>query len=75
MHSGQVKYRVEPVGQHWAVSFCHEPHGLFGRRVDAIRSAILDASRVERLGYSVSIEVLRPATAAGLRRRILRPLQ
>ena len=74
MHSGQLKYRIEPVGPHWAVSFCHEPHGLFGRRVDAIRSAVRDASRVERMGYTVSIEILRPRTAASLRGRILRPL-
>ncbi|WP_206453544.1 hypothetical protein [Aurantimonas marina] len=73
MHSSELRYCVEPTGGRWMVSFCHSPHGFFDRRVDAIRSALSDADRVERMGHKVTVVVARPADAPDLAQRVLRP--
>lgn len=73
MHSSELNYCVEPAGGRWMISFCHSPHGVFDRRVDAMRSALADADRVERMGHKVTVTVARPTNAPELARRILRP--
>ncbi|MEX6504935.1 hypothetical protein [Jiella sp. M17.18] len=75
MHSRDLLFRVEPAGERWAVSFCHEPHGLFPRRVEAMRFAVDDATRVGRLGHTVRVTVSRPSGAPSLGERVLRPHQ
>lgn len=73
MHASELQYCVEPTDGRWMVSFCHSPHGFFDRRVDAIRSALTDADRVERMGHKVTVIVARPANAPDLAQRVLRP--
>jgi len=60
MHSNTLLFIVEPTSQGWTVSFCHEPNGQYDRRVDAMRSAISDARRVNHLGHHVTVAVRRP---------------
>jgi hypothetical protein len=61
MHSTELTFEIEPRGDAWTVSFCHEPNGTFSRRVDAIRAAVDEADRIFRLGHAVHVLVDRPA--------------
>jgi hypothetical protein len=61
MHTSELTFEIEPRGDFWTVSFCHEPNGLYNRRVDAMRAAVGDADRIHRLGHSVRVFVDRPS--------------
>jgi hypothetical protein len=72
MPSTQLTFEIEPRGDSWTVSFCHEPNGTFSRRVDAMRAAVDDADRIFRLGHAVHIVVDRPLPCRGtLPKRVL----
>lgn len=72
MHSTELTFEIEPRGDAWTVSFCHEPNGTFRRRVDAMRAAVDEADRIFRLGHAVTVLVDRPAPCrATLHQRIL----
>ncbi|BDA84156.1 hypothetical protein Sa4125_16980 [Aureimonas sp. SA4125] len=74
MHSSELTFEIEPRGDAWTISFCHEQNGTFIRRVDAMRSAIGEADRIYRLGHSVRIVVDRPLRMGEkLPRRVLHP--
>lgn len=72
MHIARVAYTVEPSDEGWTVSFCTLPHGHFERRIDALRSAVFDGDRVQRMGNEVVIEIARPDGCPPLPRRTLR---
>ena len=71
MHTSDLSYQIEETGNGWTVSFCHEHNGRFRRRIDAIRSAVLDADRVRHLGHRVTISIARPIGVGTLPARTL----
>ena len=67
-----LEYRIEPDGAAWAVMFGGESHGGFDNRRSAIKSAVADAIRVEKLGYRVAVVASRPKGCEALCERIIK---
>lgn len=72
MYPNTLLFVVEPTSHGWTVSFCHERNGHYGKRVDAMRSAVTDARRVNRLGHQVTVAVTRPLDRSALPARTIR---
>lgn len=67
-----LEYRIEPDGTAWSVMFGGESHGAFDDRRSAIKSAVADALRVEKLGYRVAVVASRPKGCEALCERLIK---
>ncbi|WP_131829960.1 hypothetical protein [Consotaella salsifontis] len=59
-----VDYVVEPLDDEWTVSMRGERAGRFPSRLAALRSALEDAERVDRMGFEVSVWLRHPGRSS-----------
>ncbi|WP_062011141.1 hypothetical protein [Aureimonas sp. AU4] len=73
MQIAYLTYCVKPIEDgHWTVECCSMRNGRFASRLEALRCAVLDADRVQRMGHRVLVVIHRPFATGYLCKRVLR---